>query len=133
MKIEQAIQEILADATDPDAVALSQLLPTARIVTGNAQSDLALPFATLNLQSNNTEHRSNTASYRQPSIRIQVWHDDHAAGVAIREAIITLFENKSFTLSAGTLLLTRHENDFAVQEPDGTWQFVIDIETKTEE
>lgn len=130
MKIEQAIHEILADNTNPNAVALAALLPSARVVTGDGQSDLTLPYATVNLASENAEYRSNASTIRQPSIRIQVWHDDHAAGVAIREAIRVLFDNQEFSTSVGNLLLTRVENTFAIQEPDGVWQFVIDLETK---
>ena len=131
--IEKAIHEIIGDVNEADAVNLSLDLLGNRIVTGDVQSsDMQLPYATVNLESNQSEFRSNTSSVRRPGIRFKVWHDDHKSGAKIRDGIKKLFENKSFTTSDANLILIRHENDFAFQEPDGVWQFVIDFETKTE-
>ena len=131
MSIEASIHEIISDNTNPDAAALVTLLPADRIVTGRMQSGVALPWCTVNLESSQSNYRSSNGSARSCAIRFQVWHDQHQKGIAIRDAIQTLFENKDFKLTAENLLSTRVDNDFAVQEPDGTWQFIVDIDVIT--
>lgn len=119
--IEKAIHEIINDASIPDAVSLLALLPANRIVTGTKHlSDL--PYANLNLESNVSGYRSNTGSARRYLLRFQVWHAVHATGRTIAEALEKLFENKSFTTTSQVLKVSRHENTFAIQEDDGTWQ-----------
>jgi hypothetical protein len=130
MSIEQAIHEIIADVSNPDAVALLALLPASRIATGE-NHDQTFPYASVSLESNAPEYRANKGGTRRPVIRFQVWHDDHAEGVAIRTAIETLFENKSFETTTKDLISTRHENSLAIQEDDGSWQFLIDVQTIT--
>ena len=127
MSIEAAIHEIINDNTNPDAVSLLELLPADRIITSRIQSADPLPWCTINLESDQTEYRSSTGSVRQPMVRFQVWHDDHEKGIAIREAVRTLFENKDFALAHGNLLSTRIENDYSIQEDDGVWQFIVDL------
>ena len=125
--IEKALQEIITNAGIPNAVALVALLPASKIATGT-NHDKELPYCSINRESNNSEYRSNAGGQRRYLVRFQVWHDNHAAGLAISEAIQTLFESKDFTTLESNLIHTRHENDFAIQEEDGTWQFVIDIQ-----
>ena len=127
--IEKAIHEVLNDGTNANALALLALLPVARIVTGtNHGRDL--PYCSVNLESNGTEYRANAdAAMRRNLVRFSVWHETHASGVAIREAIETLFENKAFETTEANLI-TRHENSLAIEEKDGVWQFLIDIEVK---
>lgn len=127
MSVEAAIHEIISDNTNPDAVSLLALLPANRIVTGRIQSGDPLPWCTINLESDQTEYRSSTGTVRQPLVRFQIWHHDHAAAVSIREAVRTLFENKEFALAHGKILSTRIENDYSIQEDDGVWQFVVDL------
>lgn len=126
MSIEAAIHEIIGDSEIPDAVALLALLPAERIVTGTVH-DQNLPYATINLESNAAEYRSSAGGLRRFLVRFQVWHENHASGVAIRDAIEQLFENKSFSTDAGAVIQTRHENSLALQEDDGVWQFVVDV------
>lgn len=126
MTILRALYEILARDTDADAVALSSLLPIDRIVTGQ-NHDRDLPYASVNLESNQPGYRSNNGSARNRRIRFQLWHENHADGSAIAMAIEDLFENKSFASDDVRLIQTRHENTITFQEPDGTWQFTIDF------
>jgi hypothetical protein len=123
--IEAAIHEILA-STSPAATAVTSLLPASRFVTG-MQREQDLPYVTINLEANQSEYRSSDGSMRKPSIRFQLWIENHAAGCAIRDAIERLFENKSFNTTNHKLVQTRHENSLAIEEPDGTWQFLIDV------
>lgn len=128
--IERAIHEILADAAIPDAVALSALLHPDRIVTG-INHDRDLPYGSISVEGDLVEYRSNAGSMRAPTVRFQIWHDNHENGAAIRDAIQTLFENKEFETTTESIRLSRHENSLTIQEEDGTWQFTIDIEIKT--
>jgi hypothetical protein len=125
--IEKAIHEIITNAAYPNAVALLALLPATKIATGT-NHDKELPYCSINRESNSAEYRSNVGGQRRYLVRFQVWHDVHAAGLAISEAIQNLFENEDFSTLESDLIQTRHENDFAIQEEDGTWQFVIDIQ-----
>jgi len=127
--IEEAIHEILADAGNPDAVALSALLPHARIVTGSERGR-DLPYATLNLEGNLPEYRANSGDMRQCSVRFQLWHDNHEAGCEIRDALEDLFENKSFDTSTAKIVCSRHQNTFVLEEEDGVWQFNIQFDIK---
>jgi hypothetical protein len=125
--IEKALHEIIANVAIADSVALLALLPANRIITGT-NHDRDLPYASVNLESNGSEYRSNSGSQRRYLVRFQVWHDNHASGAAIGQAIEKLFENKDFSTLESNLISTHHENSFAIQESDGTWQFVIDIQ-----
>jgi hypothetical protein len=123
--IESAIHEILSGSSQ-HAQALANLLPPSRFVTG-MQREQELPYVTVNLESNQSGYRSSTGSMRRPMIRFQLWIENHALGCQIRDAIETLFENKSFSTTTNQLIQTRHENSLAIEEPDGTWQFLIDV------
>ena len=127
--IEKAIHEVINDGSNANALALLALLPAARIVTGtNHGRDL--PYCSINLESNGAEYRANVSgTMRRNLVRFSLWHETHASGSAIRNAIETLFENKAFETTE-TDLITRHENSFAIEEEDGVWQFIIDIEVK---
>lgn len=125
--IERAIHEVINNASIADAVALLALLPAARIVTGT-HHDRDLPYASIGMESNGPEYRSNDGGQRRYLVRIQVWHEDHAAGVAIRTAFEKLFENKTFSTTQAELISTRHANSLSIEESDGVWQFLIDIE-----
>lgn len=126
MSIERAIFEVLEDDSISDAVALLALLPFERITTGE-NHDRDLPYCNVNFESNQSEYRSNKGGERKPVIRFQLWHENHAEGVAIRDAIETLFERKTFETTQ-TRLETWHVNSLSLQEDDGAWQFLIDIE-----
>lgn len=128
MSLEQAIHEVINDAEIADAVALLALLPADRITTGqNHEQDL--PYASINIENDRAEYRSSSGAMREATMRFQLWHDNHATGIAIREAAERLFENRVFTTTQ-LHIETRHENTISVQEEDGTWQFLIDVEVK---
>lgn len=128
--IERAVHEILNDSGNVDAVALSGLLASERIVTG-INHDRDLPYGSISVESDLAEYRSNAGAMRSHRVRFQIWHDNHASGAAIRDAIEMLFENKAFETTTESIRLTRHENSFSIQEPDGTWQFTSDLEIKS--
>lgn len=132
MKIEEAIHEILSDVSNPDAVALSSLLATDRIVTGTRHSG-DLPYAGINLESDLSEYRSSHGAMRKHLVRIQLWHENHSQGCQIRDEIAKLFENKSFTTTNLKIVCSHHTNSFSLEEDDGTWQFNLTFEiTATE-
>lgn len=126
--IEKAIHEILDSETEADAVDLRSLLSADSIVTGNVKDpDENLPYATFNLESNQSAFRSNQSNVRRPLLRFKLWAEDHSEGISIRDALKALFENKSFETPHANLIMVRHENDFAFEEEDGVWQFVVDF------
>lgn len=124
--IEKAIHEIVA-SSDPAAASLRGLVAASKIVTGDA-FDFDLPYVTVNIDRDLPEYRSNGGSLRNYTARFQAWHEDHATGASIRDAIIALFEDRDFEATGYRIASARYENGFALQEGDGTWQFVIDIE-----
>ena len=128
MLIEAVIHAILASPSNPNALALNALLPIERITTGMGH-ERDLPYASVNLESNLPEFRSNTGAARQPTIRFQLWTEDHESGCNIREAVQALFENQTFQTD-DYRLETRIENATALHEDDGVWQFLVDIETQ---
>lgn len=127
--IEQAIHEIIA-SSDPHAVTLRSLLVAERIVTG-INHDRDLPYASISVEGDLAEYRSNAGSMRNLRVRFSLWHDNHLAGAGIRDAIKTMFENKSFDTTTENIACSRHDNSFAIQEEDGTWQFIIDFQIQS--
>lgn len=125
--IEKAIHEILNDAAIPNAVALLALLPASRIVTGT-QHGQDLPYACINLESDGPEYYANTGKMRRARLRINLWHENHTAGATIREAFQKLFDNESFDTTETVITRCRHDNSMALEEDDGVWQFIIDLE-----
>lgn len=128
MSVEQAIFEILEDDSIADSLDLLALLPIERIAFGE-NHDRDFPYCSVSVESDLAEYRSNKGQMRRPVLRFQLWHENHAAGVAIRSAIERLFENNTFNTSESRIE-TRHENSVTIQEEDGTWQFLIDVETQ---
>lgn len=128
--IERAVHEILSDSGNADAVALSALLHHQRIVTG-INHDRDLPYGSVSVEGDLAEHRSNVGEMREYRVRFQIWAENHQSGAAIRGALQKLFENKTFETTTESIRLSRHENSFSIQEPDGTWQFTTDIQIKS--
>lgn len=128
--IERALHEILSDE-EIDGTPLDVL--QGKIITGQVQAgDLPLPYATINVENNNSLYYSNGGSPRRATVRVQLWHDSHAQGCELRAKLIGIVDNKNFTTSEAAILCCRHENDFAVQEEDGVWQFIIDFDVMIE-
>ncbi len=120
--IEKAIHEIINDGTNADALALLALLSADRITTG-ANHNRDLPYASIGLESNVAAYHSNAGSMRSPSIRIQLWHENHAQGKAIQAAIAGLFENKSFNTSE--LRITNSRVEKRLRHSRARWHLAV--------
>lgn len=139
MTLEQLLHQWLADATAPGVTALAALLPSSKIVTGQWQKGLAhgegaaasadFPYASIGVEGDRTEWRTNCGGVRRTNVRIRVWSDVHATVAAIREALIGVFDDKGYSPSGATreVRLSRLENAFALQEEDGVWTLVFDF------
>lgn len=129
--LEAAIHTWWADATLPKAVALNSLLGVASLVTGDMQNDdgtfADVPYCTLNRESNSQAWQTNCGRFDSGLLRFQVWHSDHAAGMAIRQAIVNCFDNQEYEIDDVTIESMQFQNDLAIQEEDGVWQFLIDF------
>lgn len=121
MTLEQAIRAHWAATS-----ALNDLLPVTRLVTGRTRT-LASPYATL-LRSG-TRNVGHTSAGRIDAItlRLELWHDDYAAGRTVMTAIDTAFRTATLTLSDGQQCLSLRvsgQSDHAPEE--GPWQFVLE-------
>lgn len=125
--IERAIHAIY-DAKS--AVTYPKLTALNAFVTGTVLNDPPLPYANINLESEQNLYRSNTSRTDRPLVRIKLWDADHNRGNLTKKEFVTLFENTTFENSELLVQSIRKENSFAIQEPDGVWQFVIDFEIK---
>ena len=128
--IEKAIHEILNRPLPAGAEAINKL--RNRLYTGMMQ-DGVIPYATVNKDADTNVYRSNESSTFEASLRFKVFDDDHQRGAAIRDALVKLLENQSFDTSELLVKSCRKQNDFAAQESDGLWQFVLDFDLKFEE
>lgn len=132
--IEKALQEILGDTLDPRISDLNDLLPVASIVTGNqVNEESPLPYAQTNVETSRPLLRTNTSRIDKPLVRVQIWHDVHATGAAMRDAFIRAIDNRDFEPDGLDVLSIRYSNALAIQEDDGVWQFLIDFELITQE
>lgn len=120
MNLEQAIREHWAATS-----ALNSLLPATRLVTGRVRS-LALPYATLLRTGTRNVCHTNAGRIDAIALRIELWHDDYAAGRAVVAAIDAAFSTASLVLSGGAQVLSLRLTDQADQaHEDGQWQFVL--------
>lgn len=116
---------------------LLALIPSDRFVTGSNQNDSpdrvndTLPAASLTIQGSQ-RIRTNKGYGKQTTARVQCWVRSHAEGVALRGPMDAAFENTTWTAAAGPLtvsvLKSRVENDYCIEEDDGAWQFVFELE-----
>lgn len=121
--IEQTIHERFAASAG-----LVALLPTERFTTGNRLDDpeTELPAAVLDLQSTSKRY-VNTHHLKESDIRLKVWVRDHADGVAIREELENVFDNTDWVGTKLRVIKSRIEDDSAIQEDDGVWQFLFTL------
>lgn len=123
---------------------LVSLVPSERFLTGANLEDSperinqGLPAASLTIQGSQ-RHRTNQGYAKQTSARIQVWVRNNAGGVALRPPMDAAFENTEWSVTASgrqvSVIESRIENDYAIEEEDGIWQFIFDLEllhTETE-
>ena len=125
--IEKAIHTQWADVSS-----LTAVIPAASFTTGSRldDKDSPLPAAVMELQSTNRD-RKNSGATRTHSVRIKAWVRNHSTGVSLRSAMLEAFENTAWTITGFSVIECRIENEFALQEDDGVWQFVFDIELLT--
>lgn len=123
MNLEQAIHQRWA-ATD----ALNSLLPAENVTTGRSLSR-STPYATLVRQRSRPALRTNTAdAVDEVTLRFNVWHDDHDAGLAIAQQIKAAFDRGRFALAGGDRVIEmRRTGDWATQHDDGVWQVTIEF------
>lgn len=127
MSIESQFQALLvAD------VALTALVPAARIITGRAPRTIAeaspfAPYLTIERPAGATRKRTRDAVYRDEMIRVTVWAENYAQGEPIERAMIAALDNRDFELEDGTALDIRQDDGYALQddEPEENyWQIV---------
>jgi len=128
--IEQAIHHRWEES-EP----LTLLMPAARFTTGSRlDENTELPAGVLMVE-NTERRRSNSGHVKYRGLRIKVWSRDHYTGVQIAKQIEATFDNHAWDLNVvgGTfhVILSRISNDYYIQEDDGVFQFVFDLELTT--
>ena len=123
MNLAQVIHQRWASAE-----ALSALLPAARVYTGMSV-DPATPFAVIAKESDRPLERFGDGSAIDVvKIRIEVFHENLDGGAAVVHQIKVAFDCTSFDLAGSDKVINmERSNDFAIQQDDGTWRFVIDF------
>lgn len=116
---------------------LSQRVPADRFLTGSHRDDSpdrinnTLPAASLTVQGSQRV-RTNKGYGKRTTARIQIWVQNYADGVDLRGPMDAAFENSNWTAALGEqtvhVLSSRIENDYSLEEDDGAWQFVFDLE-----
>lgn len=133
--IEKAIRDRWAGSAP-----LVALMPVEKLTTGwspeEKATDEQLPAGMLNVQNNRGSYTSSGRA-DEVGVRLQIWSREHAEGKAIRDQICGyrgessfvpgVFDNQSWAAVGSNVTLCRVENDFALQEEDGVWQFVFDL------
>ena len=123
--IEEAIHEMINDTT----ITLPVGLTAANVVTGEYKTDnTTTTYLSISKENENASYYSNGSWYRTATVRFKLYHTDHSAGYTMRDSLIRSIDNKQFTTDNTHIMLARKENDFALQEDDGAWQFNIDFE-----
>ena len=88
-------------------------------------------YCTINQDGGSPKIHMNDGRIDDASIRFQVFASNHALGKRIQRATIDFFDNLSFDLTGQngdfSILYARVQNNFALQDPDRTWQFLTDI------
>lgn len=120
---------------------LVALIPNERIKTGDDQAERdetldgtaneeppELPCAKLSRTGNGVWFRSSSGRGDACALRLQVWHEKHSEGRAIVNAIYNAFDDQDWKDSGLTISCARIENDGALQEDDGVWQFFVDLQ-----
>jgi hypothetical protein len=117
---------------------LTELIPASKFTTGSELSgdesgseSSGLPIAVLTVQGSQ-KHRHNNGHATLTTVRVQAWVRDHFDGVSLQNPMQLAFENTdwSITLNGQTcsVIESRIENEYAIQEEDGCWQFIFDLE-----
>lgn len=131
--IEQAIHARWAATAG-----LIALIPANQFTTGSRlDENTTLPAAVLSLE-NTDRRRTNSGHTKIRGVRLKLWVQEHYDGVQIRKQLEAAFDNTSWSVTSGAppvvvfrVLSSRIENDFVLQEDDGVFQFVTDLELVT--
>lgn len=108
--------------------AITAIVPAEQFTTGDRlDCDDDLPVATVNVEGERKEWDS-SKPLRVSTCRLQVWIREHAVGELLQGAVESAFDNTSWTTGGTHVVLSRVENAYPVQEPEGVWQFVFDFE-----
>ena len=106
---------------------LATALPVARLFTGEARGNPALPYAALERGDEKTLARTNSgARVEEVAFVFHVWTSDIEAGKAIAAAIERVFDQAAFTFTGGAVLDLRRTSAKEESQPDGTWLFVCE-------
>jgi hypothetical protein len=126
MSLEQAIHEYWASTA-----ALDALLPAARVTTGRS-SGVAMPYATIEqIESRPTLPTNLGDAVEAVTIRVTLWHDDHAAGHAIAEQVEIALDRATLTLpGGGQVARFRRLRSSVSQHPDGLWQWTVELRAR---
>jgi hypothetical protein len=123
----KSVEQIIHEAYEANSY-LTALIPADKFVTGMAKG-MSLPYATMNRESSLPSVRSNTNRIDRLLIRFQVWAS-HSTGASMRDTLIDAFDNWSSESSNPRVVMMRKANDFAIEEDDGVWQFLIDFQVE---
>jgi hypothetical protein len=126
MNLEQVLHQRWSDATT-----LNALLSADRVTTGRSTVG-SLPRATLNRRSRRTIGRNNTGeTLEEITVEMLLRHDQFDAAAAIVEAFTAQFDRTAFSLADGAKVLNlRRTEETSRQQPDGTWQFRVELLAK---
>lgn len=123
--VESVIHAIIA-ATP----ALYECLPPDLWITGTYNGESPV-YCTINRDGGSPQVRTNGVRLDDVDIRFDIWTPDHPQGSKIQKTIVEVFDNLSTDLTLQndefSILYTRVQNSFAVQETDRTWHFLTDI------
>jgi len=125
----KSIEQIIQDAYAANSY-LTSLVPSAKFVTGTAKS-LELPYITLSREGSTPSVRSNSNRVDRTVMRFQFW-GSHSVGTTVRDMLIQAFDNWGDDSSNPRVVMMRKANDLAIEEDDGTWQFLIDFVVETQ-
>jgi hypothetical protein len=124
MNLAKYLHERWAAATELIAV-----LPAEKVFTG-LSGDPAQPYAVLSKQSAKPFTRHNDGSgIDKVAMRIQVFHAEYDAGLAVSHEIKSAFERAAFDLDDGCKVLDMARiNESETQLDAEAWQFTLDFE-----
>ncbi|MBA7474156.1 hypothetical protein ES707_09504 [subsurface metagenome] len=110
------------------AAALDDLLPVERVFTG-LNVDRDVPYAAIRKRADRPLSRHNDGSAAaNVALRIEIFHDDHDAALAILHQVKTAFDTTAFDLSGNDKVLDmRRVDDWERQGDDRVWQLTIDF------
>ena len=112
-----------------EAAELNALLPEAKVFTGMS-SDPARPYAVISKESAKPFSRHNDGSALDKVVmRIQVFHGQYDAGLAVMHEVKSAFECAVFDLDGGCKVLDmRRIGEYEKQLDAEEWQFTVDFQ-----